>query len=135
MKGKAKEGKGSEQIEGQKNKEKEKDNAVLIFGFFFSNQLNDSSRATVDLVVTSYTGSRDEAIRFSNWQDVVKQLFGYLRRILREQLDRRFVFGLTLGPDMMTVWLHDRSGVIGTKSAIDIHKVSETRILQRPMKY
>jgi hypothetical protein len=60
-----------------------------------------------------------------NWQDVVKQLFGYLRRILREQLDRRFVFGLTLGPDMMTVWLHDRSGVIGTKTAINIHKVGE----------
>ena len=70
-----------------------------------------------------------------NWQDVVKQLFGYLRRILREQLDRRFVFGLTLGPDMMTVWLHDRSGVIGTKSAINIHKVCEIRILQLHMEY
>jgi hypothetical protein len=59
------------------------------------------------------------------WQDVVKQLFGYLRRILREQLDRRFVFGLTLGPDKMTIWLHDRSGVIGTKTSIDIHEVGE----------
>jgi len=64
------------------------------------------------------------------WQDVVKQLFGYLRRILREQLDRRFVFGLTLGPDMMTVWLYDRSGVIGTKTSIDIHKVGEIGIRQ-----
>ena len=62
------------------------------------------------------------------WLDVLKQLFGYLRRILREQLDRRFVFGITLGPDMMTVWLHDRSGVIGTKTSIDIHKVGGTRI-------
>jgi len=64
-----------------------------------------------------------------NWVDVVKQLIGYLRRILREQLDRRFVFGLTLGPDMMTVWMHDRSGVIGTKTAINIHKVDEIVIL------
>jgi hypothetical protein len=61
-----------------------------------------------------------------NWQALVIQLFGYLRRILREQLDRRFVFGLTLGPDKMTVWLHDRSGVIGTKTSIDIHKVSKS---------
>jgi len=59
---------------------------------------------------------------------LVKQLLGYLRRMLREQLDRRFVFGLTLGPEMMTVWLHDRSGVIGTKTAIDIHKVREIGI-------
>src|SRR5258707_1990535 len=67
------------------------------------------------------TDSRD-------WLAVVKQLFGYLRRILHEQLDRRFVFGLTLGPDMMTVWLHDRSGVIGTKTAIDI-----TRFVNRDL--
>ena len=63
-----------------------------------------------------------------DWLAVVKQLFGYLRRILREQLDRRFVFGLTLGPDMMTVWLHDRSGVIGTKTAINIHEVGKINI-------
>ena len=61
-----------------------------------------------------------------NWESVVKQLIGYLRQILREQLDRRFVFGLTLGPDMMTVWMHDRLGVVGTKTAINIHKVCET---------
>ena len=63
----------------------------------------------------------------SSWDDLIRQLIGYLRRILREQLDRRFVFGLTLGPATMTVWMHDRSGVIGTKTSIDIHKVSETR--------
>ena len=63
-----------------------------------------------------------------NWVDVIKQLFGYLRRILREQLDRRFVFGLTVGPDMMTVWLHDRSGVIGTKTSINIHEVGKIDI-------
>ncbi|KAF8889478.1 hypothetical protein CPB85DRAFT_1441387 [Mucidula mucida] len=57
-----------------------------------------------------------------NGLDIVKQLIGYLRRILREQLDRRFVFGLTLGPNSMTVWLHDRSGVLGTTKAFNIHK-------------
>ena len=47
----------------------------------------------------------------------------------------RFVFGLTLGPDMMTVWMHDRSGVIGTKTAINIHKVGEISILLLRMGY
>ena len=70
-----------------------------------------------------------------NWLSIVKQLFGYLRRVLREQLDRRFVFGLTLSPETMTVWLHDRSGVIGTKIAIDIHKVGEIVIRQVHMEY
>ena len=60
MEGKAKEGKNS----GQK-KEQEKDIDVLISAFFLSNQLKYSSPATVDLVVTNYSGSRDEAIRFS----------------------------------------------------------------------
>jgi hypothetical protein len=63
------------------------------------------------------------------WDDSVKQPIGHLRRILREQLEWRFVFGLTVGPDMMTVWMHDRSGVIGTKTAIDFHKVGEVSIL------
>jgi hypothetical protein len=68
-----------------------------------------------------------------NWDELVTQLIGYLRRILREQLDRRFVFGLTLGPSTMTVWMHDRSGVIGTKTSIDIHKAGKTRICQECM--
>ncbi|KAF8895784.1 hypothetical protein CPB85DRAFT_211175 [Mucidula mucida] len=56
------------------------------------------------------------------WEEVVKQLIGYLRQILREQLDRRFVFGFTLGPRCMSVCLHDRSGVLITSTPIDIHK-------------
>ncbi|KAF9031202.1 hypothetical protein BDZ89DRAFT_1111886 [Hymenopellis radicata] len=56
------------------------------------------------------------------WEGVVKQLIGYLRQILREQLDRRFVFGFTLGPRCMAVCLHDRSGVLLTSTPIDIHK-------------
>ena len=46
-------------------RKKEKDIAVLTFGIFLSNQLKDSSPATVDLVVTDYSRSRDEAIRLS----------------------------------------------------------------------
>ncbi|KAF8882639.1 hypothetical protein CPB85DRAFT_1442569 [Mucidula mucida] len=56
------------------------------------------------------------------WEGVVKQLIGYLRQILREQLDRRFVFGFTFGPRCILVCLHDRSGVLLTSTPIDIHK-------------
>ena len=58
------------------------------------------------------------------WEDVVNQLIGYQRRLLREQLDRRFVIGLVMGNSRMTIWIHDRSGVLGTVDSIDIHKVS-----------
>ncbi|KDQ28289.1 hypothetical protein PLEOSDRAFT_1104955 [Pleurotus ostreatus PC15] len=54
--------------------------------------------------------------------DIVKQLIGYLRRILREQLDCRFVFGMTMGPNRMTVWLHDHSGVLGTAESNDMFR-------------
>lgn len=67
------------------------------------------------------------------WNDLVKQLIGYLRRILREQLDRRFAFGLTLGPNTMTVLMHDRSGVLGTKTSVDIHEVGEMADFQQSM--
>lgn len=69
------------------------------------------------------------------WEDLVKQLIGYMRRILREQLDRRFVFGLTLGPEMLTVWMYDRSGVIGTRTAISIHKAGHMSICLVSMHY
>jgi len=51
------------------------------------------------------------------------QLCGYTRQIFREQLDRRFVIGLTLCFDQLRVYLFDRSGVMGTAKAIDIHQV------------
>ncbi|KAF8889477.1 hypothetical protein CPB85DRAFT_275757 [Mucidula mucida] len=83
---------------------------------------------------------RKKALQASNWwlqvicavetkrrgsqkaTDIVKDLTGHLRRILSKQLDRRFVFGLILGPKHMTVWLHDRSGVLGTSESFDIHQ-------------
>ena len=47
-----------EEVEGQK---KEKDIVGHIFALFTSNQLNDSSSVTVDLVVANYSRGRDEA--------------------------------------------------------------------------
>lgn len=58
-----------------------------------------------------------------NWIEILQQLTGYIRQIFREQLDRRFAFGLVLCFDQLTVWLYDRSGVIGTRTSFNIHRV------------
>ncbi|KIJ28942.1 hypothetical protein M422DRAFT_37145 [Sphaerobolus stellatus SS14] len=50
------------------------------------------------------------------------QLCGYVRQILREQVDRRFALGLTLCFDKLNVYLFDRSGILGTATPIDINK-------------
>ncbi|KAF5374686.1 hypothetical protein D9615_008969 [Tricholomella constricta] len=58
-------------------------------------------------------------------EDILKhihQLMGYLREILRQQLDRRFVPGLLFSRKLLAVWVADRSGVFGTQTAFDIHK-------------
>jgi hypothetical protein len=52
------------------------------------------------------------------------QLCSYMRQMFREQLDRRFVVGLLLCGSELTMWLCDRSGLIGTVRPIDIHEVS-----------
>lgn len=54
----------------------------------------------------------------------LKQLCGYARQIFREQLDRRFVFGLTICFDKVNMYLFDRSGVVGMSSPINIHTVN-----------
>lgn len=51
------------------------------------------------------------------------QVITGLRRILREQLNRRFVFGVTLCKANFRVWLCDRSGLVGMRSSIDMDKV------------
>ncbi|KAL1743482.1 hypothetical protein HDZ31DRAFT_74861, partial [Schizophyllum fasciatum] len=56
------------------------------------------------------------------WQVAVLQLLKYLRQILVEQQNRRFVFGFTLGPRQMSIWLQDRSGVLGTDVPINFHE-------------
>jgi hypothetical protein len=55
--------------------------------------------------------------------EAVNQLCYYLRMILREQLDRRFVMGLVVCFDQLTVLFNDRSGLLGTSTVINIHKV------------
>ncbi|KAH9939168.1 hypothetical protein B0H21DRAFT_825261 [Amylocystis lapponica] len=52
----------------------------------------------------------------------VQQLCAYMRQVFREQLDRRFVFGLAFCATELSVWFCDRSGLIGTETAFDIHK-------------
>ncbi|TFK43980.1 hypothetical protein BDQ12DRAFT_731934 [Crucibulum laeve] len=54
-------------------------------------------------------------------EDSVIQLCTYLREMLRQQPDRRFVLGIILSGYKLTVWLCDRSGLLGTARAIDIH--------------
>ncbi|EIN05074.1 hypothetical protein PUNSTDRAFT_137758 [Punctularia strigosozonata HHB-11173 SS5] len=60
--------------------------------------------------------------------DGVLQLCRYMRLVLGEQLDRRFVLGLLLCGRKLLVWLCDRSGLIGTEDPIDIHSEPETFI-------
>ncbi|KAJ2926319.1 hypothetical protein H1R20_g10776, partial [Candolleomyces eurysporus] len=53
-------------------------------------------------------------------RETVLQLMTYMRCTLREQQDRRFVFGMTLFHRSLSVWYGDRQGVIGTATPIDI---------------
>lgn len=53
----------------------------------------------------------------------VKQLLGYMRLVLAEQLDRRFVLGFVLLYDELTLVSCDRSGVTMTMTPINIHRV------------
>ncbi|KAK7684307.1 hypothetical protein QCA50_012631 [Cerrena zonata] len=49
------------------------------------------------------------------------QVITGMRRILREQFNRRFVFGVTLCQEDLCVWLCDRSGLLGMDKPINIH--------------
>ncbi|KAL1681411.1 hypothetical protein EV122DRAFT_275152 [Schizophyllum commune] len=55
-------------------------------------------------------------------ESLVRQLLEYLRSVMAEQKDRRFVFGLTLNRSRVSVWLQDRSGAVGMDVPIDIHE-------------
>ncbi|EIN05072.1 hypothetical protein PUNSTDRAFT_127964 [Punctularia strigosozonata HHB-11173 SS5] len=52
----------------------------------------------------------------------VAQLCRYIRMVLGDQLDRRFALGMLLCGSKLSVWLCDKSGLIGTRNMIDIHK-------------
>ncbi|KAL1681117.1 hypothetical protein EV122DRAFT_275480 [Schizophyllum commune] len=60
-----------------------------------------------------------------NWAEVVQQLLRFLRQVLVEQQNRRFVFGFALSSKQISVWLQDRSGVLGTEVPIDFHEAPE----------
>lgn len=53
----------------------------------------------------------------------VKQLYRSLRQVLKEQVDRRFAIGLVFCRTDLSVWLCDRSGLLGTATPFNIHKV------------
>ncbi|KAG5730086.1 hypothetical protein E4T56_gene1850 [Termitomyces sp. T112] len=57
--------------------------------------------------------------------DAVLQLSTYMRQVLTEQLDRRFILGFVLLFDELTLVLYDRSGVTITDEAINIHQQPE----------
>jgi len=56
-------------------------------------------------------------------KETIIHLTTYMRQILREQHDRRFVFGMILFHNKLSMWYCDRSGLIGTYDPINIHEV------------
>lgn len=50
------------------------------------------------------------------------QLIRYVRQSFKEQVDRRFIIGITFARRFLTVWFFDRSGAIGSVP-IDVHEV------------
>jgi hypothetical protein len=60
-----------------------------------------------------------------DWLEAYTQLCRYTRQVLAEQLDRRFVVGLVLYCDKLTVLLSDRSGILRTSTPIAIHQVRD----------
>ncbi|KAF8626879.1 hypothetical protein AX15_004649 [Amanita polypyramis BW_CC] len=52
----------------------------------------------------------------------IVQLCKYMRQMFCEQLDRRFIMGLLLCGDELTMWLCDRTGLIGTIEPVNIYE-------------
>ena len=57
----------------------------------------------------------------------VLQLCLYMHQVLSNQLDRRFVFGMLLCGEQLSLWFYDKSGLIGTLDPIHIHEVDSDR--------
>jgi hypothetical protein len=51
------------------------------------------------------------------------QLFKYQRQVFHDSIDRRFVFGIVLAQRNVSVYLANRSGVLGSE-VFDMHEVS-----------
>jgi Fungal protein kinase len=54
------------------------------------------------------------------------QLFKYIRQVFPESFDRHFVFGIVLARSNVTVYLADRSGLLGSEH-FDMHEVRDFR--------
>ncbi|KAH6905818.1 hypothetical protein BKA70DRAFT_459715 [Coprinopsis sp. MPI-PUGE-AT-0042] len=52
--------------------------------------------------------------------DIIFQEAKHMKHILQEQHDRRFVFGIIIFHNKMTLWYCDRAGLLGTYDAINI---------------
>ena len=57
------------------------------------------------------------------------QLLKYMRMVFHESVDRSFVLGVVLAHTKMSVYLADRTGVLGSHT-FDIHEVRRSTILQ-----
>ncbi|KAI8986731.1 hypothetical protein BD414DRAFT_545044 [Trametes punicea] len=55
-------------------------------------------------------------------EELIMEVLSHLRKIMIKQKDRRFVLGLALSGTQISVWLQDRSGILGMDRPIDIHK-------------
>ncbi|CDO70324.1 hypothetical protein BN946_scf184843.g13 [Trametes cinnabarina] len=53
---------------------------------------------------------------------LVLKLVDCLRSVMIEQKDRRFVLGILLSAAQASVWLHDRSGVLGMSVPVNVHE-------------
>ncbi len=62
----------------------------------------------------------------------VLQLCSYMQQVLSDQLDRRFVFGLLLCGEQLSLWFYDKSGAIGTLDPIHVNKVDSDRSTTLP---
>ncbi|KAG6838814.1 hypothetical protein C0991_008193 [Blastosporella zonata] len=60
-----------------------------------------------------------------DWHSAVDQAMTYIGHIFMEQLDRRFAFALVLCRDELTILMCDRSGLMVTKTPINIHMEPE----------
>lgn len=70
-----------------------------------------------------------EVKKFAAAHSAVLQVAKYMRQGFRECLDRRFVLGLVLSHRKVTVYLADRSGLVGSE-IFDMHTVSANTIMK-----
>ncbi|KAG6836694.1 hypothetical protein H0H93_004805 [Arthromyces matolae] len=71
---------------------------------------------------------REIVIGTEDWFDALSQLLSYMRLMLIEQLDRRFVLGFLLCNNELTLVLCDRSGIMVADTPINIHADPKTFI-------